>query len=255
MSDVGNSAAKLPADLARRLADAERWVVMTGSGVSAESGVPTFRDAQTGLWAQYDPQQLATPEAFEQDPELVWRWYQWRRGLIANTVPNPAHTALAELQRLKPELTLVTQNVDGLHQRAGSTRVIEFHGSIRRNKCSRCGRPQESTECASEEPPRCSHCEGYLRPDVVWFGEAIPTAALEAASRAVTDCEVFFSVGTSSLVYPAAALAQTASSQQALVVEINTHETPLSAHADFALQGSAATWLPVIAASLPEHPA
>jgi len=253
LNELGNSAAKLPADLARRLVDAERWVVMTGSGVSAESGVPTFRDAQTGLWARYDPLQLATPEAFERDPELVWRWYQWRRELIGSTVPNPAHTALAELQRLKPELTLVTQNVDGLHQRAGSTSVIEFHGSIQGNKCFRCGRPGESAEYSGESPPRCAHCEGYLRPDVVWFGEAIPTAALEAASRAVAGCEVFFSVGTSSLVYPAAALAETASSHKALVVEINTDETPLSAHADFALQGSAATWLPVIAASLPAH--
>ena len=248
MTEAEHESAKLPPALASALIEVERWVVMTGSGVSAESGVPTFRDAQTGLWAQYDPLELATPAAFENDPEVVWQWYQWRRELISNTVPNAAHSALAELQQLKPELTLVTQNVDGLHQRAGSTDVLEFHGSLRRNKCFRCERPgPESTDAY---PPDCAACGGLLRPAVVWFGEAIPAAALQAAAGAVDECDAFFSVGTSSLVYPAAALAEAALGRQALVVEINPNPTPLSGRADFALQGSAALWLPVIADSL-----
>ena len=245
MTEVGRHPAELPTALASALAETPRWVVMTGSGVSAESGVPTFRDAQTGLWAKYDPLELATPEAFERDPELVWQWYQWRRALIRDTAPNAAHHALAELQQLKPGLTLVTQNVDGLHQRAGSTEVVEFHGSIQRNKCFRCERPGPASTDPS--PPRCSECDGLLRPDVVWFGEAIPVDALRAASRAVDDCDAFLSVGTSSLVYPAAALADTALSRKALLVEINPNPTPLSARAHFALSGSAAVWLPVIA--------
>ena len=245
MTDSEQDPIEVPSTLASALAQAKRWVVMTGSGVSAESGVPTFRDAQTGLWAQYDPQQLATPEAFENNPEIVWQWYQWRRELIRDTSPNPAHRALAELQRLKSDLVLVTQNVDGLHQRAGSTNVVEFHGSIQRNKCFRCQKP--GPESDATQPPDCAHCGGPLRPDVVWFGETIPGAALQAAAHAVEACDVFFSVGTSSLVYPAAALAETALSRQAVVVEINPNPTPLSARADFALQGPAGQWLPVIA--------
>ncbi len=245
MTEAEHESAKLLPALASALAEVQRWVVMTGSGVSAESGVPTFRDAQTGLWAQYDPLELATPTAFESDPEVVWRWYQWRRELIRNTAPNSAHRALAELQQLKPKLTLVTQNVDGLHQRAGSTGVLEFHGSLQRNKCFRCERP--GPESTAAYPPDCTACGGLLRPDVVWFGEAIPPPALQAAVGAVDECDAFFSVGTASLVYPAAALAEAASGRRALVVEINPNPTPLSGRADFALRGSAALWLPVIA--------
>ena len=135
--------------------------------------MPTFRDAQTGLWSRYDPHELATPEAFARDPTLVWQWYQWRRKLIADVAPNAAHRALAEIARHKPGVSLVTQNVDGLHQRAGSRDVIEFHGNIARNRCLRCARRSARDTCAAEEPPRCAHCGGPLRPDVVWFGEAI----------------------------------------------------------------------------------
>ena len=245
MSDTEQDRVELPSPLADALAGTERWLVMTGSGVSAESGVPTFRDAQTGLWAQYDPQQLATPEAFASDPETVWQWYQWRRELIRETSPNPAHHALAELQRLKQEFVLVTQNVDGLHQRAGSMDVVEFHGSIQRNKCFQCHQP--GPESDATHPPDCAHCGGLMRPDVVWFGEAIPGTALQAAAQAVEACQVFFSVGTSSLVYPAAALAETALARQATVVEINPNPTPLSSHADYSLRGPAGVWLPVIA--------
>jgi len=245
LSKLEHSSAELPLTLASVLIEAKRWVVMTGSGVSAESGVPTFRDAQSGLWAQYEPQQLATPEAFESNPEIVWQWYQWRRKLIRKTTPNAAHTVLARLQRLKPELILVTQNVDGLHQRAGSTEVIEFHGCIERNKCFGCEKRGPKSD--SSYPPTCNTCNGLMRPDVVWFGENIPTAALTASSDAVNACDVFFSVGTSSLVYPATALAKMALSRKATTIEINPNSTPLSTRMDFTLQGPAGLWLPVIA--------
>ena len=199
---------------------------MTGSGISAESGVPTFRDAQTGLWAQYDPQQLATQEAFKNNPHVVWQWYQWRRELIRNTSPNPAHRALVELQRLRPNLILVTQNVDGLHQRAGSTNVIEFHGNIHRNKCSHCQKPGPESEAA--QPPDCAHCGELLRPNVVWFGESIPRVALQAAAHAIETCDVFFSVGTSSLVYPAAALAARPSSWKSTLIRHHCHPVRIS---------------------------
>ena len=240
----------LPGTLAAALAQAERWVVMTGSGISAESGVPTFRDAQTGLWAKYDAEQLATPEAFSANPTLVWDWYVWRRELIQRAEPNAGHRALATLAQLKPELTLVTQNIDGLHQRAGNTEVVEFHGSIQRDKCFACDRPAIRTHDTAERPPRCELCDGMIRPDVVWFGEAIPAAALESAFRAVERCEVFLSVGTSALVYPAAGLAQVAAERNAIVVEININSTPLTATADYALQGLATYWLPAITANV-----
>jgi NAD-dependent deacetylase len=246
-SETGSTAAALPEDLAKRLARARHWVVMTGSGVSAESGVPTFRDAQTGLWEQYDPLQLATPEAFARDPQLVWDWYRWRRELIAQAQPNAAHRALAALAGLKPDLSLITQNVDGLHQRAGSPEVIEFHGNIHRNKCFECEHPVPESHASARRPPACLRCGGLLRPDVVWFGEPISSAALEASYRAVESCEVFLSVGTSALVHPAASLARTALDGQALLVEVNPNTTPLSPLADYALEGSAALWLPTIA--------
>ncbi len=240
----------LPNDLAERLSSAERWLVLTGSGVSADSGVPTFRDAQTGLWAKYDAQSLATPDAFMDDPTLVWDWYEWRRSLIARAAPNPAHVALAELESLKPALTLVTQNVDGLHQRAGSEAVVEFHGNIQRNRCFDCATVADTVLDSKARPPSCTHCGGLLRPDVVWFGEAIPQAALEAATEAAAKAEVFLSAGTAAAVYPAAGLAQAAAAAGATIVEINPERTPLSALADHVLDGSASSWLPAIAAAV-----
>ena len=226
--------------------------MLTGSGVSAASGVPTFRDAQTGLWAKYDAEALATPGAFRDNPTLVWDWYEWRRSLIARAEPNPAHFALAELASLKPSLTLVTQNVDGLHQRAGSQAVIEFHGNIVRNRCFECSRVADADAELDTDarPPTCRHCSGLLRPDVVWFGEAIPQTALEAAANAASAAEVFLSVGTAAAVYPAAGLAQAAGVAGATIVEINPERTPLSALANHVLDGSAASWLPAIAAAV-----
>ena len=226
-------------------------VVLTGSGISAESGVPTFREAQTGLWERFDPQQLATPEAFGREPGLVWDWYAWRRELVARAAPNPGHLALAEMQDLGPNLTLVTQNVDGLHQRAGSLDVIELHGNILRTRCSAEGIEVDARE-ASESPPLCPSCGAPLRPDVVWFGEMLPPGALDAASEAARGAGIFLSVGTSSLVYPAAALPYEALEGGALLVEVNPEETPLTPHADYVLRGSAGDVLPRLVRGLRE---
>jgi len=229
-------------------------MVLCGSGVSAESGVPTFRDAMTGLWERYDPMQLATPEAFAADPALVWQWYQWRRRLVHDVEPNPAHYALAELETLVPRLTLVTQNVDGLHQRAGSDDVVEFHGNLLSDICSAsgCGFRGEGAEPGDEAsgPPPCPACGAGLRPAVVWFGEAIPEDALDRAFTAVADCDLFFSVGTSSLVYPAAGLAEQALEAGVPVVEINPNPTPLTRAADHVISAPAGTVLPAVVESL-----
>jgi NAD-dependent deacetylase len=228
-----------PPGLIEALRDARAVVGLTGSGISAESGVPTFCEAQSGLWERYDPQQLATPQAFARDPRLVWEWYEWRRKLVTEAEPNPGHRALAELERRIPEFTLVTQNVDGLHARAGSRNVIELHGSILRSKCSREGVIVEP-ERNDPVPPRCPQCGAFLRPDVVWFGERLPPGALEAASESARRCEALLSIGTSSLVYPAAALPYEALESGATLVELNSSKTPLTAHADYLLRGSAA---------------
>ena len=222
--------------------------VLTGAGVSAESGVPTFREAQTGLWAQYDPLELATPEAFERDPELVWRWYRWRRDLVARAEPNAGHHALAELQSLVPRLTLVTQNVDGMHQRAGSRDVIEFHGNIFADRCFADGRLVDTR--ADDGVPTCPDCGGNLRPGVVWFGEAIPEDALHASFAAAADCDVFLSVGTSSLVYPAAGLADVAREAGAVTIEVNPNPTDQSHFYTASLRGNAGTVLPQLVESL-----
>jgi len=238
------SAQDLPQALIEILRNAERVAALTGSGISAESGVPTFREAQTGLWARYDPQRLATPEAFDRNPRLVWEWYEWRRKLVSEAEPNPGQRALAELERRIPNFTLVTQNVDGLHQRAGSRNVVELHGNILRSKCSREGVIVEPEGHDNSVPPRCPRCGALLRPDVVWFGEMLPAGALEAASEAARGCELFLSVGTSSLVYPAAALPYGALENSATVVEINPRQTPLTGQADHVLRGRAGELLP-----------
>lgn len=233
----------ISADLVAALRAARRVFVLTGSGVSAESGVPTFRDAQKGLWAEFDPQKLATPEAFVANPQLVWSWYRWRRELVAAVQPNPAHRAIATLQDLVPNLTLVTQNVDGLHQRAGSKRVIEFHGNLFSDRCFD-GDCDVTGADTSTDLPCCPQCGGLLRPGVVWFGEAIPEAAATAAGEAATNCDVFLSVGTSSLVWPAAGLGDAAAVNGASVVEINIDATPQTGRSDYRLQGKAGEILP-----------
>ena len=210
--------------------------------------MPTFREAQTGLWAQYDPLELATPEAFARDPELVWRWYQWRRELVAKAAPNAGHKALAELASLVPRLTLVTQNVDGMHQRAGSRDVIEFHGNIFTNRCFADGRIVEAA--GDEGVPSCPDCGAHVRPGVVWFGEAIPEDALRASFAAAGDCDVFLSVGTSALVYPAAGLADIAIAAGATTIEVNPSPTGQSDSYTASLRGNAGVVLPKLVESL-----
>jgi len=193
---------------------------------------------------------LATPEGFERDPELVWRWYEWRRELIRGAGPNAGHHALVALAGRVPALTLVTQNVDGLHQRAGSTGVIEYHGNILRDRCTVEQVVVERSRMASGSLPRCASCGGLLRPDVVWFGEMIPQAALLAADAAAGDCDLFLSIGTSSLVYPAAGLADTALRRGATVIEVNPNPTDLSAQATLLLRGASGQLLPALLAAL-----
>jgi NAD-dependent deacetylase len=232
----------IPGALPAALRDARHVCVLTGAGVSAESGVPTFRDAQEGLWARYRAEDLATPEAFRADPALVWRWYRWRRELIAAAAPNPGHLALARLAELVPRLTLVTQNVDNLHQRAGSDGVIEFHGNIFEDRCLTEGTLHVADD--ADEVPACPDCGAPLRPGVVWFGEAIPDRALAASSAAAGDCDVFLSVGTSSQVYPAAGLADIARQSNALLVEINPNPTLHASGYEYALAGNSGVVLP-----------
>lgn len=241
-----DSLPSIPEALAQALTSAEHLVALTGSGVSAESGIPTFREAQTGLWRQYDPHQLATPQAFASNPRLVWEWYAWRRQLIAGAQPNPGHVALAWLQEMLPRFTLITQNVDGLHQMAGNHDVLELHGNIRRIICSAERTIIATWTEALELPPRCPNCGAPLRPDVVWFGESLPAGALEAAGTACAGCDLFFSIGTSAIVEPAASLAHVARENGALIVEINLEPTPLTPYADYSLLGSAGSVLPAL---------
>ena len=234
-----------PDSMIEVLGTSKKVVAMTGAGVSAESGVPTFRDAQTGLWAQYDPTELATPEAFERDPTLVWDWYQWRREKVAEVQPNQGHSALVEMELLFPEFHLITQNIDGLHQLAGSKNVVELHGSIVRAKCFDCDYvADEYPDDTDQRPPKCDKCGGRMRPDVVWFSEALPETALYTAQALATSCDVFFSIGTSSVVHPAAALAFAAAECGATVIEVNPNPTPLSDTANFCLQGPSGEVLP-----------
>jgi NAD-dependent deacetylase len=237
---------EIPTRLIESLISAEKVCALTGAGVSKESGIPTFRDAQTGLWAQYKAEDLATPGAFQQDPKLVWDWYTWRRGLISAAEPNPGHAALVELEGLVPEFTLVTQNVDGFHRNAGSQSVLELHGNIMRNKCFNENVVVESWQEDGSIPPKCPRCGGHLRPDVVWFGESLPAGVLDQAVSAVVEADVFLSIGTSSVVQPAASLPLYARQAGALVVEINPGETPLSQLADIIIPHPSGEALPEI---------
>jgi NAD-dependent deacetylase len=234
----------------RLLAETDSLAVLTGAGVSAESGIPTFRDAQTGLWAKYDPMELATPEAFERDPTLVTRWYDERRARCAACRPNPGHLALArlqdELERSGRSFTLITQNVDRLHQEAGSREPLELHGTLWIWRCTSCGRESEEREIPfPAHPPRCT-CGGMRRPGVVWFGEALPESTVAVAWRAAETCGLFMSLGTSGLVEPAASLARVAASAGARTVEINLEPTPLSSWVDVSIRGATGDLLPRI---------
>ena len=208
-------------DAARLLRSAGRVAVLTGAGISAESGIPTFRDALTGLWARYNPEELATPQGFARQPRLVWDWYAERRTRVGSARPNPGHHALVKIENHVPDFTLITQNVDGLHGAAGSRQVLELHGNIRRVRCSGEGTVVSQWTDAGGLPPVCPECGALLRPDVVWFGEMLPTAETDAAWRATERCEVFLSVGTSNLVEPAASLPWIARRHGAEVIVVN----------------------------------
>ncbi len=233
-----------PTTLIALLRTARRVVVLTGAGVSQESGLRTFRDPQTGLWAKHKPEDLASPEAFRRDPKLVWDWYAWRREALKGVRPNLGHYALVEFEKHIPQFTLVTQNVDGLHRMAGSRSLYELHGNIQRVRCSECGRFADDWDEKSEEVPHCTFCGGLLRPDVVWFGEALPRAALEAAVEASRACELFFSIGTSGVVQPAASLPYAAHNRGAALIELNPDPTPLTPKVDYFLQGKSGELLP-----------
>jgi NAD-dependent deacetylase len=233
-----------PADLISLLRGTARLAALTGAGISQESGLRTFRDAQTGLWAQYKPEDLASPEAFRRDPKLIWDWYAWRREAVKGVRPNAGHYALVDIEACLPEFSLITQNVDGLHRMAGSRNVLELHGNIQRVRCADCYTFTETWGDDTESVPQCSVCGGLLRPDVVWFGEALPRDQLEAAVEAARTCEVFFSIGTSGVVQPAASLAHAARNRGAVVVEINAEPTPLTHKANYAFHGKSGELLP-----------
>jgi NAD-dependent deacetylase len=233
-----------PPELVPLLRGTKRLVALTGAGVSQESGLRTFRDAQNGLWAQHRPEDLASPQAFARDPKLVWDWYAYRREAVKSVRPNPGHYALVEIETRVSEFQLITQNVDGLHLMAGNQRVLELHGNIQRVRCSECSTFTELWGDDTESVPRCAECDGLLRPDVVWFGEALPRDQLEAAVKASRSCEVFFSIGTSGLVQPAASLAHAARNNGAVLVEINLEPTPLTPKTDYFVRGKSGEVLP-----------
>ena len=224
--------------------------VLTGAGISAESGLPTFRGPD-GLWEGQRAEELATPEAFTRDPERVWRFYEWRRGLVRSTRPNEGHMALARMERLVPRMTLVTQNVDGLHRAAGSQQLVELHGSLLRVRCTKEGTVSAGPdEPFPRLPPVCRSCGALLRPDVVWFGEQLPQAAWRAAEEAALSSAVFLVVGTSSVVAPASTLALMAARAGARLYEVNPEATPLSPLADGVFHNSASEVLSAVARAL-----
>lgn len=241
-----------PPELIERLARARSVAVLTGAGISAESGVPTFRDPG-GLWERFRPEELANVQAFLRNPDLVQRWYAYRRKLVREVEPNPGHYALVELERMVPDFTLITQNVDNLHRQAGSRRVVELHGNLLRSYCIDCGRPADEVdlEAAAEgKPVRCPACGGLIRPDVVWFGELLPEEALAEAYAACERAEVFLSVGTSAVVYPAAGLPLEAKRAGAYVAEINLQPSAIADQVDALLLGKAGEILPALVAAV-----
>lgn len=242
----------IPGSLISRFPASRQITILTGAGVSAESGIPTFRDRLSGLWQRFNAEALATPAAFRSDPAPVWGWYEWRRMKALRAEPNPAHFAIAEMAQRVPELTVITQNVDNLHERAGSENVTHLHGSLHAPRCFACARPfQLPAEIPDEpeggrrlEPPHCLHCGGRIRPGVVWFGEPVRKEAWEAAAGAVRSCDLFMSVGTSSVVFPVADLMNLAAGKRATIVQVNPRPTRWDELATFSLPGPAGEVLP-----------
>lgn len=235
---------------AERLAKTKYLLVITGAGISNESGIPTFR-GDDGLWKNYRAEELATPWAFERDPETVWKWYDWRRGIIGKAEPNAGHIAIKKLEDKFENFLLITQNVDGLHGRTGNKKVVEIHGNLWRVQCMKEGTTSMLMDVPlSEIPPKCK-CGALLRPDVVWFGESIPTQALEQSFRALEVCDTLIVAGTSGAVYPVASFPQTVKSNGGFVIEINTEATPISSIADISLYGRSGEILPELVKLLP----
>jgi len=218
--------------------------VLTGAGISAESGIPTFR-GEDGLWKQYRAEDLATPSAFNRDPKLVWEWYNWRRGIIGPVEPNPGHKVLARWEKVFPDFHLITQNIDGLHVKAGTKKIIELHGNIWRVRCVEEGTTSDNRDFPLKEiPPHCPACGALLRPDVVWFSESLDPEILHRAYILSSNCQIMFVIGTSAVVQPAASLPLLAAEAGAKIVEINPDPTPLTPYADFSFRGKAGEILP-----------
>lgn len=235
--------------LVERLANAGLVVAFTGAGISAESGIATFR-AKDGLWSKFRPEELANVDAFLANPELVWQWYQARREVILRAEPNEGHRAIARLQELVPQVSVITQNVDGLHREAGSGEVIELHGNIRKNFCQRCGMRYDDERLLAEPEVQSCECGGKIRPDVVWFGEMLPADAMLLAEKRTREAGVFFSIGTSAQVYPAAGLPLLAREMGAYTVEINPEETPVSRYMHESIREASGTVMPAIVDAL-----
>ncbi len=236
--------------LLEKLDSATSVAVLTGAGISAESGVPTFRGNE-GLWKKFKPEELANFDAFIRNPDLVWEWYAYRKKLIAEVKPNPGHYALAEMEKLFQDFAVITQNIDNLHRRAGSTKVYELHGNIERNYCIGCSRRYRNEELPpGATAPHCTECNGLIRPDVVWFGELLPSEQWALAERAARRADVFFSIGTSAIVYPAASLPMWAKEAGAYLVEINSEITPLSEFANETIIGKSGEILPKLVGAL-----
>ncbi len=231
--------------LRSRLAESRAVTVLTGAGISADSGVPTFRGAE-GLWRQYRAEDLATPEAFERDPHLVWEWYNWRRELIATKRPNAAHDSVVELERRSRQFWLITQNVDGLHRAAGSRQLSEIHGNIWMVRCTACGMVEHNRDVPIALLPTCRRCRGLLRPHIVWFGESLAAEDLARCEEALRNCDVLLIIGTSGVVYPAAGFASVAKDAGAFVAEINLDQTAQSARVDLSVQGRAKDVVPLL---------
>jgi NAD-dependent deacetylase len=234
----------IPGDILERLKHARRASVLTGAGISAESGIPTFRGAG-GIWEKYDFTKLATPEGFKEDPRLVWEWYQLRQREMKKAKPNPAHETIAKMEDHYDEFAVLTQNIDGMHKRAGSRNIVELHGNIWRMRCPRDATVIDLDSPVEEIPPLC-HCGSMLRPDVVWFGEQLSHEVLEKASAAASMSDVMFVVGTSAVVYPAAALPVLTKNKGGLVIEVNVERTDLSAYADISVFGRAGELMPAL---------
>jgi len=226
--------------------EATSITVLTGAGISAESGVPTFR-GKNGLWKNFRPEELATPQAFARNPQLVWEWYEWRRKLVKEAKPNPGHLALVKLEEEKPKFTLITQNVDGLHKMAGNKNIVELHGNLWQIRCTRCGFVEEDFNVPLEKiPPECKKCGGIGRPNVVWFGEIIPMSIIERAIKSIEECQVMLIVGTSGVVEPAASLGLLAKQTGKVVIEVNLEPTLNSTLYDLTILGKSGEVLPLI---------